>query len=762
MGRAADSASGVRWVFNAIRGIARREPHAPLNGTAAQLGLFAEQAPVAMAMFDRDMRYIAASRRWNADYGLGETNLAGRSHYEVFPGTPERWKELHRRALAGETLREEHDSFTRDDGRVQWVRWEMWPWRAADGSAGGIFIATENLTAKPEASQTLSDKQEELNRVEEELVRLQRLTQLIGERAAHPIFVTDARGCITYANPEARRTFGFGSGEIMGKVLHDLLHRHYGDGTAIPPDGCPMSKFQERRAIVCNHEDVFFRKDGSPVQVSCSYAPLEQDSTDSGGLFVVRDIGAQKAAEAALRESEERLRLSNEAAGIGSFTIDLEAGRAHYSPEFAAIVGFPGVRTAGIEEAFARVHRDDVARVRVLYEAAIRSEDEERLKIDFRLVRPGGEIRWLTWLGRIYFRLGPEGRAPFRIAGACVDITGRKRAENALRESEERFRGIFERAATGIAITDLRGDFQLCNPAYSAMLGYSCGELCALHFPDLVHPEDREANTACLRQLLAGEVASFEIVNRCTGKDGRIIWVHKHVSLLRDAAGAPTSILALVTDITERKRHEEQFRLLLREVNHRSKNLLTLVHAVARQTLAADPDEFITRFGERLQALAASQDLLIKSGWKGVDLDALVRSQLAYCKDLIGSRIEIRGPPLFVSASAAQTIGMAVHELATNAGKYGALSSGKGEIRIEWRLFQKDGTERFQLVWAERGGPAVSPPERSGFGTTVIEAIPSTDLDAEVTLDYAPEGLRWCLECAAGNVLESPAGSELG
>ncbi|MGO9475534.1 MAG: PAS domain S-box protein, partial [Rhodomicrobium sp.] len=429
----------------------------------------------------------------------------------------------------------------------------------------------------------------------------------------------------------------------------------------------------------------------------------------------IRNVTEVHLAEAALRESEERLRLANEAAGIGTFTVDVEAGCANYSPELAVMLGFPGIRTVRIEDAFARVHRDDLSYAQTKFEAGLSGAGRGQIKGDFRFVRPGGEIRWMAWAGRVDFRDGPLGRIPFRIAGACVDITERKQAEAALRESEERFRGIYEHAATGIAILDLQGQFQSCNPAYSAMLGFTEDELCRLNFRDLVHPDDREFNMAENRRLLAQEIPSFEILNRYVGKNGKPIWVHKHISLLRDAAGRPTSIIGLITDMTERKRSEEHIRLLLREVNHRSKNMLALVQAVARQTLATKPGDFIGLFVERIQSLAASQDLLVKNEWRGVDLDELARSQLAHFKDLIGTRIELKGPPFLISASAAQAIGMALHELATNAGKYGALVNGDGHVKIEWGLERAGtGEETFVMSWREQGGPSVTTPAHSG------------------------------------------------
>ena len=227
-----------------------------------------------------------------------------------------------------------------------------------------------------------------------------------------------------------------------------------------------MAKFQDAGATVRNHEDVFFRKDGSPVDVSCSFAPLERESNRSGGVFVVRDISSQKAARAALRESEERLRLSNEAAGIGTFTLDLAANRAYYSLELAAMLGFPGVRTARIEDAFRRVHRDDVDRVKAQFEGGLSGAGGGQIKMDFRFVRPGGEVRWMTWTGRVDFRDRPKGREPFRVAGACVDITDRKRAD----EAAAQLAAIVASSSDAIIGTAVDGTVTSCERGRSAVV----------------------------------------------------------------------------------------------------------------------------------------------------------------------------------------------------------------------------------------------------------------------------------------------------
>ena len=208
-------------------------------------------------------------------------------------------------------------------------------------------------------------------------------------------------------------------------------------------------------------------------------------------------------------------------------------------------------------------------------------------------------------------------------------------------------------------------------------------------------------------------------------------------------------------DITEQRRREEQVRLLLNEINHRAKNLLSVVQAVASQTARHEPATFVENFTERLQSLAVSQDLLVKSQWQGVNVDELARSQLAHFKDLIDGRVTLLGPRLALTAKAAQSIGMALHELATNAGKYGALSNASGQVTIGWQLDPgaPDGGQ-FALSWIERGGPAAEAPKRRGFGSTIIETLPAVEFDAEVALDYAPEGLSWRMSCPADRVLE--------
>jgi HAMP domain-containing protein/two-component sensor histidine kinase len=215
-----------------------------------------------------------------------------------------------------------------------------------------------------------------------------------------------------------------------------------------------------------------------------------------------------------------------------------------------------------------------------------------------------------------------------------------------------------------------------------------------------------------------------------------------------------TKARLLAEQNAERQRKEEHIKQLLNEVDHRSKNVLSVVQAIARQTAIASPEEFVTRFSERMQTLALSHDLLVKSRWQGIEIADLIRVQLAHFRDLIGTRIKIDGPSLRLSVPAAQTIGMIVHELATNAAKYGALSNNLGHVDIRWHAQGGEDNDLFTITWMERGGPTVSAPSHRGFGSTVVKTMAEASLDGDVDLDFSPTGLRWHLVCPSSKVLD--------
>jgi PAS domain S-box-containing protein len=265
----------------------------------------------------------------------------------------------------------------------------------------------------------------------------------------------------------------------------------------------------------------------------------------------------------------------------------------------------------------------------------------------------------------------------------------------------------------------------------------------------MIEEKDGDKAVSDLKAALSkGGPFTTEFRSRRT--NGAVIWLSISGLVEHAETGKPRRAYGILQDISQRKAHEDQIHLLLREVNHRSKNILSLVQAIARQTGARDFEDFIGCFTERIQALAANQNLLIRNEWQGVDIDDLVRAQLAHFADLVGSRIDVDGPKQRLNAAAAQAIGLALHELATNAGKYGALSTDTGRVDVCWGTVG----DTFTMSWAERDGPPVSAPKRRGFGTTVIEAMAKHTLDGVVDLNFAPSGVTWQLVCPVANALE--------
>jgi PAS domain S-box-containing protein len=276
-------------------------------------------------------------------------------------------------------------------------------------------------------------------------------------------------------------------------------------------------------------------------------------------------------------------------------------------------------------------------------------------------------------------------------------------------------------------------------------------------FTKRVHPDDVERVWAAMEAALdPTDPKPYAIEYRVQRGDGEVLHVEAHGLSYFEGASHERRAVGMVgtaQDITERKQREEREHVLMREINHRAKNMLSVVDAIAHQTATRNPEDFIERFSERIQALSANQDLLIKSRWRGVEIEDLVRAQVAPFADLLGSRIVVRGPKLRLNAASAQAVGLALHELTTNAGKYGVLSKYTGGVEIGWGI---EG-EAFTMSWTERDGPPEPRPKRRGFGTVVMKEMAERSVDGKVDLEYSPSGVTWSLTCPAANALEPTA-----
>jgi PAS domain S-box-containing protein len=339
-----------------------------------------------------------------------------------------------------------------------------------------------------------------------------------------------------------------------------------------------------------------------------------------------------------------------------------------------------------------------------------------------------------------------------RVAGAvnCMqDITVMRRVEDAWRESQQRLAATYAHAAIGMAEVDENGRLLRVNETACQITGYPREELLKLTVFDVTHPDDRAADLARYRGQAAGKDEGYVSEKRLIRKDGRVIWVDVRSSTVRDAAGRFLYGIRVVQDISDRKQAEARQKHLLDELNHRVKNTLATVQSLASQTLRGveSPEAFRHTFEARVVALSKAHDLLTTRNWQGADLQELVSQQLAPYSTIEPSRLVLAGEPVALTPRAALTLSMVFHELATNAAKYGALSTPTGSLDVRWSVDRGPAgpggaPDVVRLTWRESGGPAVVPPERRGFGSRLIERSAS-ELDAEMQFAFEPGGVRY-------------------
>jgi PAS domain S-box-containing protein len=333
----------------------------------------------------------------------------------------------------------------------------------------------------------------------------------------------------------------------------------------------------------------------------------------------------------------------------------------------------------------------------------------------------------------------------------------RHAAEHELQVSKDRLQLAFDATQLGWWQFDPLRRMLSGDARFKELFDVTTDEISVEDLMTRIHPDDAERFRTNREAALdpANPEPYLHHQYRVRRRDGAVRWVEADALAYFEGAGRERRVVSFggtVQDITERKEREEKEHLLMREINHRAKNMLSVVDSIAHQTAARSPEDFVERFSQRVQALSANQDLLVRNEWQGVDVEDLVRAQLAHFVDLIGSRVAVHGPQLRLNPASAQAIGLALHELATNAGKYGAFSTDTGRVDIDWRMI---GGDTFDMSWTEHDGPPVSAPQRRGFGAIVIEAMAARSVGGAVNLDYAPSGVIWRLTCPATNALDS-------
>ncbi len=345
--------------------------------------------------------------------------------------------------------------------------------------------------------------------------------------------------------------------------------------------------------------------------------------------------------------------------------------------------------------------------------------------------------------GRRVELTGACDRAAMLLRAAVEDATERRRELDDLVTREEFCMSMAENSPAMLWMGDEAGRCVFLNRAQREFWGVDPTDLSAFDWSSTIHPDDVAGLAVPFGEAMA-EQKPFQVQARYRRADGQYRMMRTEARPRFAGDGTFLGMTGVNTDITDQLVAEERTRMLMGELNHRTKNLMSVVQAIARQTAkSATAADFQKTFADRLQGLAASNDLLLMSEWTGVELQDLVAAQLGHLRDLIGSRILPAGPPLRIGASAAQTLGMALHELSTNSIKYGALSNPAGRVDLRWTTAAGNGAPGFGIEWIESGAGPATPPKQKGFGHAVISDMVMSALDAEVEMLFGPDGFRW-------------------
>ena len=543
-------------------------------------------------------------------------------------------------------------------------------------------------------------------------------------------YVLDREWRFVLINDAAEAMLGAPRDQLLGKTIWDLY-----------PNG-KTSRFTPLLEQAMQ-EGVAGRLTGPSVLFPGRFVDFRVKPLGREGLGVsIVDVTDRTLAERAMRESRERLDLAVAAHRIGIFDWQVPANRVVWTPELEAIFGLaPGAFEGTPEDFQRRVHPDDLAQAQADTGAAL-AAGRDLIDFHFRIFRADGAIRWIEGVARVVYN---REKQPERIVGTNFDVTERVLAEQAMRESRERLDMAVAAHAVGIFDWDVQSGAATWSGEMEDIFGIPRGDFEGHtdHFRRRVVPEDLvRIDAEAAQAIAAGQDVvhnEFQIVR----DDGDVRWIEGAARFVFGPDGQPVRVVGTNLDITERKMAERRQRLLVNELNHRVKNTLAIVQAIAWQSFRSGGMSQPAReaFEGRLAALAAAHDVLNRQSWEGGSILRIVTEAIAP-QDPGGGRLTVLGPHVNLEPKTAVALALAAHELATNAVKYGALSTPGGRVEVRWNV----NGGRLCFTWRETGGPAVEGPIRRGFGARLLEQGLAEELRGVVRMDFRPEGVVCTVE----------------
>lgn len=677
----------------------------------------------------------------NPQPGMLAGEVVGKSDTEAFPPCDGRDALLaaKRRVLAtgaGETIEAKFGAAERPG----WFRVRLDPLRD-DGHVTGVIATAIDITEDRRARRRLRELSNELAGT------VQRFDLAL--RAANVVvFAQDAGRHFTWVS---RDLFGVAPAEITGRREEDILPPDV-QAVAIPAKDAVLRTGQPREydySVTLGDQRRWFRARAEPV--------FDPAGKPSGIVGAVIDVTTENFAQQRLWSVTDEL-----AATVARFDVALRGADVFvFAQDRERRITFASDRLGGVAPVELLGRRDEEIAPPEITSIIVPAKEQvlatgEPLQLHLAVPGEDGDARWQ----KIHIEASRDGSGDVAgLIGCAVDVTAERLGQQRERRLADELRLTVQRfqvALRGADVTVFTQDSDLVYTWVSQdFLNRRAGSFIGLTDADVLPAEMSPKLVDFKRAVLErgepqqGEFRFPDPVNER--------WYFVRAEPQRDESGVIVGLLAAAVDVTERRQRETHIRILLRELTHRTKNLLAVVQAMARQTLttSASAGDFEARFSGRLQGLAASLDILVSENWEGASIDELVRSQLGHYRDFVGGRIVLQGPDVRLEPEAAQNIGLALHELGTNSSKYGALSVTGGKVEIVWETVQKSGEPALRFTWRESGGPGARPPARKGFGYAVLERLVPRALGGQAEIAYGPGGLSWSVEIAPSHVRQS-------